>query len=129
VDASALAAREREVEERLKAREQQATSSSDQKDHRRDNDNRRADVRRDQIHSDSRGKDQDGERRGGDRRDGGESEEHHEDKARRERSSPKPPKKLEEKTPNFAGSNKFAFLQDDDEVGSGKEDSNEEDSS
>ena len=41
----------------------------------------------------------DGERRGGDRRDGGESEEQHEDKARRERSSPKPPKKLEEKTP------------------------------
>ena len=41
----------------------------------------------------------DGERRGGDRRDGGESAEQHEDKARRERSSPKPPKKLEEKTP------------------------------
>ena len=35
----------------------------------------------------------------GDRRDGGESEEQHEDKARRERSSPKPPKKVEEKTP------------------------------
>ena len=41
----------------------------------------------------------DGERRGGDQRDGGESEEQHEDKARQERSSPKPPKKVEEKTP------------------------------
>jgi len=31
-------------------------------------------------------------------------------------------KKFEEKkTPNFAGSNKFAFLPDDDEVGSGSD--------
>jgi len=38
--------------------------------------------------------------------------------------SPPPPKEVEEaKPPNFAVSNKYAFLNDDDDVGSGKEDS------
>lgn len=43
-------------------------------------------------------------------------------RAKHDRSTPPPPKKFEEKPPpNFAADNKFAFLQDSEEVGSGQD--------
>jgi len=75
-----------------------------------------ADRRRDDRRDGDRHHDRNRDNRHDGRRQG------HDDN-RRNRTPPPMKKVDEQKAPNFVGSNKFQFLQGDDEVGSGKSDS------
>merc|ERR1711899_100839 len=125
-------AREREIEEKLKKSRAANTENQNRRDDRSNQSNRnrpnrdgdrnydRRDDRRDDRRRDDR---RDGDRHHGgrDNRQDGRRQGHDDNKRNR---TPPPMKKVEEsKAPNFVGSNKFQFLQGDDEVGSGKSDS------
>jgi len=129
-------AREREIEEKLK--KSRAANAENQKPGRRDDrgeqsyknrPNRggggdrnydRRDDGRDRRRDDRRDGDRHHDRNRDNRQDG--RRQGHDDNRRNK--SPPPMKKVDEqKAPNFIGSNKFQFLQGDDEVGSGKSDS------
>merc|ERR1712150_155167 len=103
-----MGTREREIEEKLK--KSRPANTDNQNTGRRDHTGRgeRNDDRRD------------GDRNQGSRDNRHDGRRHGHEESRKNKSPP-PMKKIDEtKAPNFVGSNKFQFLQDDEEVGSGK---------
>jgi len=112
--------REREIEEKLK--KSRPANTDNQNTGRRDHTGRgernydRRDDGRDRRRDDRR----DGDRNQGSRDNRHDGRRHGNEESRKNKSPP-PMKKIDEtKAPNFVGSNKFQFLQDDEEVGSGK---------